>query len=147
LGNVLRRSSVFRWRIGGGVAKAPRLTERREWFGTTIGLGGRRKFGGALAEGREGVGEKPRFSQRTREMGHPATAPRLTERQDWFGTTIGLGGRRKFGGALAEDREGVSEKPHFSQRTREMGHPALGEWGPVLVNEAQKAEMRVRGIA
>jgi hypothetical protein len=25
--------------------------------------------------------------------------------------------------------------------------PALGEGGPVLVNEAQKAEMRVRGIA
>ena len=26
-------------------------------------------------------------------------------------------------------------------------HYALGEWGPVLVNEAQPAEMRVRGIA
>jgi putative transposase len=26
-------------------------------------------------------------------------------------------------------------------------HYALGERGPVLVNEAQKAEMRVRGIA
>jgi hypothetical protein len=25
-------------------------------------------------------------------------------------------------------------------------HYAAGEWGPVLVNEAQKAEMRVRGI-
>jgi hypothetical protein len=34
------------------------------------------------------------------------------------------GGRRKFGRAVVEVREGVGERPHFSQRTREMGHPA-----------------------
>ena len=32
---------------------------------------------------------------------------------------------RNGGGALAEAWEGVREKPHFSQRTREMGHPAI----------------------
>src|ERR1700690_216741 len=45
-------------------------------------------------------------------------------RQDWFASTTGLGGRRKFDRALVEGRVGVGEKPHFSQRTREMGHPA-----------------------
>ncbi len=34
-------------------------------------------------------------------------------------------GRGKFGGELAEDWNGVGEKPHFSQRTREMGHPII----------------------
>jgi len=37
-------------RIGGGVATAPMLAERRDWFGSTIGLGGRRKFDGVLVE-------------------------------------------------------------------------------------------------
>src|SRR5579863_4018668 len=50
-----------------------------------------------------------------------ATDPMHTEKRDWFGSTIGLGGKRRFGGALAERWEGVGEKPHFSQRTREMG--------------------------
>jgi hypothetical protein len=36
-------------------------TESRGWFGSTIGLGGGRKFGGALAEGRD-VGERPHVS-------------------------------------------------------------------------------------
>jgi hypothetical protein len=27
----------------------------------------------------------------------------LTESRDWFGSTTGLGGRRKFDGALVED--------------------------------------------
>ena len=43
---------------------------------------------------------------------------------DWSGSTTGRGGRR-FAGALAEGREGISEKPHFSQTTREMGLPGL----------------------
>jgi len=34
------------------------------------------------------------------------------------------GGRRRFDRALVEGRKGVGERPHFSQRTREMGHPA-----------------------
>ena len=33
-------------------------TGKRDWFGSTIGLGGRKKFGGALVEGRESLGEK-----------------------------------------------------------------------------------------
>jgi hypothetical protein len=33
------------------VATDPTRTERRDWFGSTTGLGGRRKFGGALIEG------------------------------------------------------------------------------------------------
>src|SRR5271154_3464163 len=32
-----------------------------------------------------------------------ATAPTRTERQDWFGSTIGPGGRRKFDGAPVEN--------------------------------------------
>jgi len=47
---------------------------RRDWSGSTAGLGGRRKFDRALVEGWEGAGEKPHFSQRRREMGHPAAA-------------------------------------------------------------------------
>jgi hypothetical protein len=35
----------------------------------------------------------------------------LAGRRDWFGSTIGLGGRRKFDRALAE---GFGEKPHPS---------------------------------
>jgi hypothetical protein len=58
------------------------------------------------------------------------------ERQDWFGSTIGHGGRRRFGGALAEGWEGVGEKPHFSQRTREMGHPA--SWSGATLNVVGK---------
>jgi hypothetical protein len=45
-------------RIGGGVATDPMHTERRDWFGSATGLGGRRKLDRALAEGWEGVGEK-----------------------------------------------------------------------------------------
>ena len=40
--------------------------------------------------------------------------------------TTGLGACRKFDRALAGGREGFGEKPHFSQRTREMGHPSGG---------------------
>ncbi len=41
----------------------------------------------------------------------------------WFGSTSALGGRGKFDRALVQGREGFGEKPHFSQRTRETGHP------------------------
>ncbi len=37
-------------RIGSGVATALMPMERRDWFESTTGLGGRRRFGGALAE-------------------------------------------------------------------------------------------------
>ncbi len=70
--NPVVRGLVASPEIGGGVATDPMLTERRDWFGSTTGLGGRRQFDRALAEGREGACEKPHFSQRTREMGHPA---------------------------------------------------------------------------
>jgi hypothetical protein len=62
------KSSFGRW----SNYRSPMLTEKRDWFGSTIGLGGRRKFDGVLAKGWAGVGENPHFSQRTREMGHPA---------------------------------------------------------------------------
>jgi hypothetical protein len=39
-------------------------------------------------------------------------------------------GKRKFERARAECRNGGSEKPHFSQRTREMGHPASEQLTP-----------------
>jgi hypothetical protein len=34
------------------------------------------------------------------------------------------GGKTKFAAALAEAYKRVGKKPHFSQTTREMGHPA-----------------------
>ncbi len=49
----------------------------------------------------------------------------LTERRDWFGSTTGLGGRRKFGGALVERREGVAKKPTSRKGREKWGtrHP------------------------
>ena len=38
---------------------------------------------------------------------------------------VSVSGRRKFGGALADGQEVAGEKPHVSQRTREMGHPSV----------------------
>ena len=65
-----------------------------------------------------------------------------TESRDWFGSTIGLGGRRKFGGALAEGWRGVGEKPHpstgsgqaFSQKRGEVGHPAESSTTPAAAS-------------
>jgi hypothetical protein len=36
----------------------------------------------------------------------------LTERRDWFGLTIGLGGRRKFVRAPVEGGRVSAKKPH-----------------------------------
>jgi putative transposase len=49
--NPVRRGLVASPEIGGGVATDPMHTERRDWFGSTTGLGGRREFGVALADG------------------------------------------------------------------------------------------------
>jgi len=75
--------------------------------------------------GAPGVGENPHFSQRTREMGHPGVGenPSRKEREKW-GTRVSAKiptsrkEREKWG------TRGVGENPHFSQKTREMGHPA-----------------------
>jgi hypothetical protein len=50
-----------------------------------------------------------------------------------------VGGRRKFGGALDAGWWGVSEKPHFSRRTREMAHPAI--LGPVPFRKLSNSRM------
>jgi len=42
----------------------------------------------------------------------------------WSGSTTGRGGKTKVAAALAEACKRVSKNPHFSQTTREMGHPA-----------------------
>src|SRR5579863_4200666 len=101
-------------------------TERQDWFGSTIGLGGRRKFDRARGEGWEGVGEKPHFSQSTREMGHPGTRrkdPLLAK-----DARNGAPRTRRKGPTSRKVREkwgtlAPGGKTHFSQRTREMGHP------------------------
>src|SRR5580692_8620176 len=53
----------------------------------------------------------------------------LTERRDWFGSTIGLGGWRKLGGAPTELKNASKSDlgawgawvPHFSRSLREVG--------------------------
>ncbi len=67
------------WRVRrarGGVATDTLHTGKREWFGSTIGLGGRRKFAGGPDERWAGVGEKPHNSQGNASNGAPSFAQR-----------------------------------------------------------------------
>src|SRR5579863_2871873 len=60
-------------------------------------------------------------------MGHPAKIPTSRKERGKWGT------RRKTPLLAKDARNGApGEKPHFSQRTREMGHPGE-KWGTRLV--------------
>src|SRR5579862_2603821 len=48
-----------------------------------------------------------------------------TRRRGGFGSTTGLGGRRKLGGALAEGREGVQRKAPLLAKNARNGAPSL----------------------
>jgi len=58
----------------------------------------------------------------------PRHRPYAYERRGWFGSTTGLGGRRKFGGALAEGWEGVSESPILPLRSGQAFSQMREKW-------------------
>src|SRR5580693_4323535 len=113
-------------RIGGGVATDLTLTERRDWFGSTTGLGGRRKFGGALAEGWWSGSEKP-----TSRKGREKWGTRTT---DLIHTELDLVG----GENPAERWLGVGRVPAKSPTSRK----GREKWGTRLLKDLHQPTFR-----
>jgi putative transposase len=73
--NPVRRGLVASPEIGGGVATDPMHPERRDWFGSTTGPGGRREFGVALADGLAGCRRKTPLLAKNARNGAPGRNP------------------------------------------------------------------------